>query len=350
MAGAAILLMGPTGAGKSDAAVALAERLPLDIISVDSAMVYRGLDIGTAKPGAATRARVPHALIDIREPSERFSAGEFLREAEPAMAASRARGRVPLLVGGTMLYFRALRAGRGARPPPTPVARARPAARAAVEGWAALHAELAGIDAAAAGRIRPNDAQRIQRALEVHALTGTPLSVLQRQDLRGAVSADSLTLVLAPRERDALSIALERRFEAMLRAGLLQEVAALPRSWGPRPVAAGDPVGRLPAAVGAPRRADAAGRGTKSGGPCNSAARQASVHVAAGRTGRRMVRGGRSDAHREPRRPGRGVDFDALQTVRIRVLVFLASGPTIRMRRGCPVDYLLWKATAAAAV
>jgi tRNA dimethylallyltransferase len=227
VAGAAILLMGPTGAGKSDLAVALAERLPLDIVSVDSAMVYRGLDIGTAKPAAATRARVPHALIDIRDPRERFSAGEFLREAVPAMAASRARGRVPLLVGGTMLYFRALQAGLAALPPADPGVRARLAARAAVEGWPALHAELARLDAASAGRIRPNDAQRIQRALEVHALTGTPLSVLQRQDLRGAVTAESLTLVIAPRDRAVLNAALERRFAAMLAAGLLQEVAAL---------------------------------------------------------------------------------------------------------------------------
>ena len=219
--------MGPTGAGKSDAALALAARLPLDIISVDSAMVYRGLDIGTAKPDAATRARVPHALIDIRDPSERFSAGEFLREAVPAIAASRARGRVPLLVGGTMLYFRALQAGLAELPPADPAIRARLAAHASAAGWPALHAELALIDAASAGRIRPNDAQRIQRALEVHALTGTPLSVLQRQDLRGAVTASSLTLLLAPRERAVLNGALERRFDAMLGAGLLAEVAAL---------------------------------------------------------------------------------------------------------------------------
>src|SRR5882724_10858228 len=146
MRGGAILLMGPTGAGKSDAALELAERLPLEIVSVDSAMVYRTLDIGTAKPPAAVRARVPHALIDIRDPSERFSVGEFLRAADVAIAAARARGRVPLLVGGTMLYFRALQSGLAALPGADQALRAALAARAAEQGWPALHAELARLD------------------------------------------------------------------------------------------------------------------------------------------------------------------------------------------------------------
>ncbi len=219
--------MGPTGAGKTDAALALAERLPVDIVSVDSAMVYRALDIGTAKPPAALRARVPHALIDIRDPAERFSVGEFLREATLAIAASHARGRMPLLVGGTMLYFRALQSGLAELPCADPALRAALNARGAEEGWPALHAELARIDPAAALRIRPQDAQRIQRALEVHALTGTALSTLQRENLRGAALASCLTLVLAPAERATLGARLELRFDAMLRAGFLAEVAAL---------------------------------------------------------------------------------------------------------------------------
>ncbi len=227
MAAGAILLMGPTGAGKTDAALALAERLPVEIVSVDSAMVYRGLDIGTAKPDAALRARVPHALIDIRDPAERFSVAEFLDEAGRVMAACHARGRVPLLVGGTMLYFRALQSGLAALPPADPGLRAALAARAAREGWAALHAELGAVDALAAARIRPTDGQRIQRALEVHALTGRPISELQREDLRGAVLDEYLTLVLAPAERASLDAQLEGRFDAMLAAGLLEEVRAL---------------------------------------------------------------------------------------------------------------------------
>ena len=226
MAGA-ILLMGPTGAGKTDAALSLAGQFPLDLISVDSAMVYRTLDIGTAKPSAAVRARVPHALIDIRDPAERFSAGEFLAEASRAIEASHARGRVPLLVGGTMLYFRALQAGLADLPKADLALRALLNARALALGWPALHAELAAVDPLAATRIRPLDAQRIQRALEVHALTGRPLSELQRQGLKSAVRADWLPLVLAPPNRSTLDAGLERRFDAMLEAGLLEEVRAL---------------------------------------------------------------------------------------------------------------------------
>jgi tRNA dimethylallyltransferase len=225
----AILLMGPTGAGKTDAALALAARLPVEIVSVDSAMVYRGLDIGTAKPPAELRARVPHHLIDIRDPAERYSAGEFLRDADAAMREIRGRGRLPLLVGGTMLYFRALQSGLASLPAADPALRAALDARARHEGWPALHRELAGVDPAAAARIRPNDSQRIQRALEVYALTGTPLSELQRQDLKGASDAAFLKLVLAPRERASLDADLERRFDAMLAAGLVAEVAALAR-------------------------------------------------------------------------------------------------------------------------
>ena len=221
--------MGPTGAGKTDAALALVERLPLEIVSVDSAMVYRGLDIGTAKPAALVRARVPHHLIDIRDPAERYSVGEFLRDATEAMDAIRERGRVPLLVGGTMLYFRALQSGLATLPAADAALRAVLDARARVAGWPALHAELAALDPVAAARIRPNDAQRIQRALEVHALTGRPLSELQREDLRGAPGGEYLKLVLAPAARAVLDADLERRLDAMLAAGLLAEVDALYR-------------------------------------------------------------------------------------------------------------------------
>jgi tRNA dimethylallyltransferase len=223
----AILLMGPTGAGKSDAAIALAARLPLEIISVDSAMVYRGLDIGTAKPTAEVRARTPHRLIDIRDPAEPFSVAEFLREAQAAMAEAARRGRTPLLVGGTMLYFRALQSGLAALPAADPALRARLAARAGAEGWPALHAELARLDPAAAARIRPADGQRIQRALEVQALTGRPLSALRAEDLRGASTAHWLKLILAPSDRAPLAATLERRLDAMLAAGFVGEVAGL---------------------------------------------------------------------------------------------------------------------------
>jgi tRNA dimethylallyltransferase len=222
-----ILLMGPTGAGKTDAALALAAQLPVEIVSVDSAMVYRGLDIGTAKPDVATRERVPHHLIDVCDPAERYSAGEFLLGARAAVEAIHERGRVPLLVGGTMLYFRALQAGLATLPPADPVVRAELAARGRAEGWPALHAELARVDPAAAGRIAPRDGQRIQRALEVFRLTGVPLSTLQRQDLKHAAGDGHLKLVLGPPDRATLEGGLERRFDAMLAAGLVAEVERL---------------------------------------------------------------------------------------------------------------------------
>jgi tRNA dimethylallyltransferase len=225
----AILLMGPTGAGKTDAALALAQSLPLEIVSVDSAMVYRGLDIGTAKPGLALRERVPHHLIDIRDPAERYSVGDFLRDVTALLQEIRARDRCPLLVGGTMLYFRALQSGLATLPAADPALREALDARARAAGWPALHAELAAIDPAAAARIRPNDGQRIQRALEVHALTGRRLSELQREDLRGAPGGQYLKLVLAPAARSELEPELERRFDAMLAAGLVAEVEALRR-------------------------------------------------------------------------------------------------------------------------
>jgi tRNA dimethylallyltransferase len=219
--------MGPTGAGKTDAAIEIAARLPVEIISVDSAMVYRGLDIGSAKPSMDVRQRCPHHLVDVCDPSERYSAGEFLRDVVPLMAEIRARQRWPLLVGGTMLYLRALQAGLATLPSADTAVRARIGARAQLLGWPALHAELAAVDPTAAKRIAPKDAQRIQRALEVHELTGTPLSQLQQETLKTAQPSDYLRLVLAPVDKTELDARLTTRFDAMLAAGFLEEVRAL---------------------------------------------------------------------------------------------------------------------------
>jgi tRNA dimethylallyltransferase len=219
--------MGPTGTGKTDAALALVERLPLEIVSVDSALVYRGLDVGSAKPARDVLARVPHHLVDVVDPAERYSAGDFLRDATRLIAEIAARGRVPLLVGGTMLYFRALQSGLADLPEADAGVRRALEADAAARGWPALHADLAAVDPAAAARIRPNDGQRIQRALEVWRLTGVPLSRLQAEDLRGAPGADYLKLVLAPAARAALEPRLAARFERMMERGLLEEVRAL---------------------------------------------------------------------------------------------------------------------------
>lgn len=223
----AILLMGPTGSGKTDVAVALAAELPLEIVSVDSAMVYRGLDVGTAKPTRELLARAPHHLIDLIDPAESYSAARFVADAGRAMAQIAARGRTPLLAGGTMLYFRALQSGLAPLPAADPAVRRRLDERAAREGWPALHADLARLDPVAAARIRPGDRQRIQRALEVIELTGGPISALRREDLRGASAPTDLRLVLAPADRAAHAARLARRFEDMMRRGLLEEVRAL---------------------------------------------------------------------------------------------------------------------------
>jgi tRNA dimethylallyltransferase len=223
----AILLMGPTGAGKTDAAVALVRDLPLEIVSVDSAMVYRGMDIGTAKPDARTRACAPHHLVDILDPAEAYSAGRFLVDARAAIADIRRRGRLPLLVGGTMLYFRALQSGLAALPAADPGMRARIDARALTEGWPALHAELARLDPVAAAAIKPNDRQRIQRALEVVCLTGEPLGLRRNQDLRGGSRPGDLKIVLAPLDRDARAARVEARFRRMMELGFLEETRRL---------------------------------------------------------------------------------------------------------------------------
>lgn len=223
----AILLMGPTASGKTDLAIELARALGGEIVSVDSALVYRGLDIGTAKPSPALRAEIPHHLVDILDPAEPYSAGRFRRDALAAMAQARGRGHMPILVGGTMLYFRALLRGLAELPEADPALRAALDAEAAQRGWPALHAELARVDPAAAARISPGDSQRIQRALEVWRLTGTPLSELQAAGAAPPEGWQFLKLALAPPTRAALHAAIDARFEAMMAAGLLAEVEAL---------------------------------------------------------------------------------------------------------------------------
>ena len=219
--------MGPTGSGKSALALALAERFPVEIVSVDSAQVYRGMDIGTAKSDAATRQRISHHLIDILDPTDAYSAAQFRADAINAIAAIRSRGAIPLLVGGTMLYFKALREGLSALPTADRTVRARIDARAAVEGWPALHAELARVDPATAARLKRTDAQRIQRALEVHAISGKPLSVLQGAREAGGAVGPTVPVALVPDDRARLHDVLEERFDAMLDAGLVAELRAL---------------------------------------------------------------------------------------------------------------------------
>ncbi len=228
----AILLMGPTATGKSALAAALAERFGGEIVSVDSAQVYRGMDIGTAKPDAALRARIAHHLIDILDPTQAYSAARFAADAQAAIDAIRARGRVPILAGGTMLYFKALTEGLSALPQANAAVRAELDARAVREGWPALHVELARVDPATAARLAPTDAQRIQRALEVWHTAGTPLSILQgKRATDPHALGPTLAVALVPADRARLHDAIARRFDAMLQAGLVDELAALRRRY-----------------------------------------------------------------------------------------------------------------------
>ena len=221
----ALLLMGPTCSGKSALALDLARRFPVEIVSVDSAQVYRGMDVGTAKPSREIQAAVPHHLIDICDPLETYSAGRFRRDALRLIREIRGRHRVPLLVGGTMLYFRALAQGIAPLPEANPDVRARIDERARRLGWPALHAELAARDPEAAAKIRPRDGQRIQRALEVIELTGEPLSQLQKRAEPSPVTLAAFAL--QPFERAELYRRIDQRFLQMIDAGLVEEVRAL---------------------------------------------------------------------------------------------------------------------------
>ena len=231
----AVCLMGPTAAGKTDVAVSLCKRFPFDIISVDSALVYRGMDIGTAKPDAAMQRRTPHRLIDIREPEESYSAGEFVRDARAEMASIHAEGRIPLLVGGTMMYFRSLTSGIAELPSADPMIRAELDAEAAEYGWPALHARLRKIDAETADRLEPTDSQRIQRALEVYLASGRTLSEwhrLDREQARPPKGVRFAKIGLQTSTRDVLHTRIELRLDQMLQNGFIDEVDHLMRRPG----------------------------------------------------------------------------------------------------------------------
>ncbi len=228
-----IALAGPTASGKTAAALAIARQYPIEIISVDSALVYRGMDIGTAKPTAAELASVPHHLIDIRDPLNAYSAAEFVQDANALLTDIAARGRLPLLVGGTMLYFKALMDGLDDMPKADPAVRAQISLEAAARGWPALHAELALVDPVTALRLKPNDSQRISRALEVFRLTGLPIAHFQHKNAIENIAghahkqADSALISLEPNDRAWLHTRIAQRFDAMLAAGFVDEVKAL---------------------------------------------------------------------------------------------------------------------------
>ena len=219
-------LLGPTASGKSALAMKLAGKLPIEIISIDSAQVYRGMDIGTAKPTAAERRAVPHHLIDILDPTETYSAGRFREDAIRLVGEIAALNKVPLIVGGTMLYYRALAQGLDALPPANPAIRAQIDAEASAQGWPALHAQLAKVDPKTAARLEPSDAQRIQRALEVFRATGTALSSLQ-SGAKTPLPFELRAFALIPEDRSELHRRIAERFDAMLQAGLVEELKAL---------------------------------------------------------------------------------------------------------------------------
>ena len=226
----AFAVLGPTASGKSQLALRLADDLPIEIVSVDSGQVYRDMDVGTAKPTRAERLRVPHHLIDLVDPTEPYSAGRFRDDAIAAVEGVFARGRIPLLVGGTMLYYRALAHGLDVLPAADPRLRAGIVVEAAAQGWPAMHAELARVDPVTARRLAPNDAQRIERALEVYRATGKPLSALQTA-ARAALPFRLSSFALMPADRAALHARIAERFDAMLGEGLVAEVQALRRRY-----------------------------------------------------------------------------------------------------------------------
>jgi len=222
-----IFLMGPTASGKTALAVEMVKHLPVDIISVDSAMVYRGMDIGTAKPGPDILEIAPHRLLDIRDPEQTYSAGNFCRDAQLAIDQIHASGRIPLLVGGTGLYFRSLQFGFSEMPVADTQIRARLEVEARTNGLASMHARLTSIDPVAAARIHPHDPQRIQRALEVYAITGKPITELHEQGRIAALRYPVIKLIVAPAQRSMLDQNIESRFMQMLDTGLVAEVEIL---------------------------------------------------------------------------------------------------------------------------
>ena len=223
----AILLMGPTASGKTAVAMALADRFPVELVSVDSAQVFVDMDVGTAKPDRATLAQYPHRLIDLISPEESYSAARFCADALAAMAEITAAGKVPLLVGGTMLYFHALLHGLADLPQADAALRAEIDAEAAAEGWPALHAKLAGFDPSTAARLHPTDSQRLQRAVEIYRLTGRPMSALLAESEQLRPAYDFLSIGLLPSDRAVLHERIARRFDEMLLAGLDEEVRML---------------------------------------------------------------------------------------------------------------------------
>ena len=230
----AYALLGPTAAGKSRLAMQIAASHPVEIISIDSAQVYRGMDIGTAKPSPGDRRAVPHHLIDLLDPTEAYSAGRFREDAIRAVGEIHSRGRIPLLVGGTMLYYRVLAEGLDVLPPADPQVRRQIDAEAAARGWPALHAELAKVDPQAAARLKPGDAQRIQRALEVYRTTGKPMSGFQNRPKTG-LPFELRAFALGPEDRSDLHRRIAARFDAMLKAGLVNELKALREKYELRP-------------------------------------------------------------------------------------------------------------------
>ena len=227
----AILLMGPTASGKTAIAMALAQHFPVELISVDSAQVFRDMNIGTAKPDATTLREFPHHLIDLISPEEAYSAARFRHDALEAMADITVRGKIPLLVGGTMLYFKALLEGLAELPKACPETRADIDSQANSLGWPAVHAELAKVDPVTAARLHPTDAQRVQRALEIYRLSGRPMSALLDEGQKQAPAYDYLSLGLLPSDRSVLHARIAERFDAMLAAGLENEVSALRQNY-----------------------------------------------------------------------------------------------------------------------
>src|SRR5450830_1080574 len=277
----AVAIMGPTASGKTAAALEIARHIPCEIISVDSALVYREMDIGTAKPNAEELASVPHHLIDILDPSEAYSAMQFRNDALRLAQDIRARGKLPLLVGGTMLYFKVLRDGLDDLPEADPAVRARLDDEAARNGVPAQHARLATLDPETATRLKPNDSQRIQRALEIIELTGRPMSTLLTQQSAQALPFTLLPLALEPSDRAVLHARIARRFDLMLENdGLLDEVRAL-RARRPAPGAAGYALRRLPPGLGIPRRPVRLRRDARTRHHCHATTGQAADHLVA---------------------------------------------------------------------